>query len=87
MCTAILSVLSLLFALPLVGLVMLEAMASRAAVYTVNTTEDGHAFPGSTTISLRSALDSANDRVGLDLIVVPEGIYTLTVEGRNENKN
>ena len=88
MFTVTLSVRSLLFALGLVGLVLL-ANTSQAEVYPVNTNTDIHVFPGPgvTTISLRSALDSANDRVGLDMIVLPEGTYTLTIPGRGENEN
>ena len=87
MFTTLRPVRSLLFPLTLAGLVLLAATVSQAEVYPVNTTEDRHAFPGSTTISLRSALDSANNRVGLDLIVLPEGTYTLTIAGRGEDEN
>jgi hypothetical protein len=89
MYTATLSVRSLFFVLALAGLALLAANTSQAEGYPVNTKADVHVFPGPgvTTISLRSALDSANDRVGLDMIVLPEGTYTLTIPGSGEDNN
>ena len=78
---ATLSVRSLFFPLALAGLVLL-GVESHAEVYRVNTTADILTLPGSTTISLRSALIEANNIVGPeDSIVLPAGTYTLKIAG------
>ena len=87
MFTVTLSVRSLFFALGLVGLDLLAENISQAEVYRVNTTADIHPFPGSTTISLRSALDSANKLAGEDSISLPAGNYILTIAGSGDDTN
>ena len=88
MFTATLSVRSLLFVLALVALVLLAATTSRAAVYTVTqTTDSNFPNPDPNILSLRLALSSANQHPGLDLIVIPEGTYTLTIAGSGDNTN
>ena len=88
MFTATLSVRSLLFSLALAGLALLPATASPADPYTVNTQDDYLPFlPSDPKISLRSALNSANSNPGPDEIILPAGIYTLTITGSGDDTN
>lgn len=88
MYTVTLSVRSLLFALGLVGLVLMAATTSPAKSYTVTqTTDSNFPNPDPTILSLRLALASANSHDGLDLIVIPEGTYTLTIPGSGDDTN
>ena len=64
----------------------------QAATISVNTTDDS---PSETLCSLRQAIRAANTNqavggctagdIGVDTIVLPTGLYTLTVSGPNEN--
>ena len=91
MFTATLSVRSLFFAFGLVGLGLL-AVESRAETYTVTETADSSwPNPDPSILSLRVALSNANQHPnqlpGLDLIVIPEGTYTLTIPGSGDDNN
>lgn len=88
MYTVTLSVRFLLFPLALVALVLLAATTSRAAVYTVTqTTDSNFPNPDPTILSLRGAVDKANQHPGLDLIIIPEGTYSLTIPGSGDDTN
>lgn len=88
MFTVTLSVRSLFFVLALAGLVLMAATTSPAKSYTVTQTTDSNwPNPDPTILSLRIALSSANSHDGLDLIVIPEGTYTLTIPGSGDDNN
>ena len=67
---------------------------AQAATFTVNTTDDtvdanpgdGIAADTSGYCSLRAAIMEANVLAGMDTIVLPEGVFALTIEGIQEDK-
>jgi CSLREA domain-containing protein len=77
----------------LFGFVVISGNIIRAETFTVNTTDDtidvnpgdGIAADASGKCSLRAAIMEANSLAGMDTIVLPEGIYTLTIEGVQED--
>ncbi len=83
---------SLLLMIVCAGFVPLTASA---AVYVVNTTADtqdvnvadGICADAAGACSLRAAITQSNATAGLDVIMVPAGIYTLTLVAANENAN
>ena len=76
------------------GFILIIGNVAQAATFTVNTTDDTvDANPGdsvaidaSGNCSLRAAIMEANALAGMDIIVLPEGIFTLTIEGTQEDK-
>jgi CSLREA domain-containing protein len=74
-------------------LVLLIGNASWGATFTVNSTVDAaDATPGdgicataTSVCSLRAAVQEANALVGADAIILPAGIYTLTIAGAGED--
>jgi CSLREA domain-containing protein len=80
--------------LGLLGFVLIGGNVAQAATFTVNTTDDTvDVYPGDGVAadadgycSLRAAIMEANALAGRDTIVLPEGIFTLTIEGTQEDK-
>ncbi len=80
--------------LGLLGFVLLSGNAAQSATFTVNTTEDtidanpgdGIAADATGQCSLRAAIMEANALAGRDTIVLPEGIFVLTIEGTQEDR-
>ncbi len=62
-----------------------EASASTPTTLVVTKTEDTNDGACDADCSLREAFIRAYDSAGEEIIVLPEGIYTLTIEGRGEN--
>src|SRR5260370_27673420 len=65
----------------------LEPLEERTllSIYTVNTTKDendANAIPGD--LSLREAIIKANANPGPDTIILPAGIYKLTIPGAGD---
>ena len=85
MLTAILLVRPQPFVLGLVCLILLVTTNSMAKVYDVTETSDWPVpLPG---YSLRQALNAANEDAQVDVINIPEGIYTLNKSGADEDNN
>ena len=85
MLTAILLVRPQPFVLGLVCLILLVTTNSMAKVYDVTETSDWPVpLPG---YSLRQALNAANEDAQVDVINIPEGIYTLYMSGADEDNN
>jgi CSLREA domain-containing protein len=91
----------LLLAGALFGAVLVErevtAVASASAIITVNSTDDT-LVPGDGNCTLREAINNANSNsdttggdcvagAGADTIILPAGIYTLTIAGADEDNN
>lgn len=78
----------------LLGFILIRGNVAQAAIFTVNTTDDtvdanpgdGVAVDTSGYCSLRAAIMEANALAGMDTIVLPEGIFTLTIEGTQEDE-
>ena len=78
----------------LLGFVLIAGNAAQAATFTVNTTEDtvdanpgdGIAADAAGRCSLRAAIMEANALAGQDTIVLPEGIFVMTIEGVQEDR-
>lgn len=78
----------------LLGFLSITGNVARADTFTVNTTDDtvdanpgdGIAFDASGNCSLRAAIMEANALAGEDTIVLPEGIFTLTILGIQEDE-
>ena len=78
----------------LLGFILIRGNVAQAATFTVNTTDDtvdanpgdGIAADASGYCSLRAAIMEANALAGMDTIVLPGGIFTLTIEGIQEDK-
>jgi|GEM_PF-1960932 len=78
----------------LLGFILIRGNVAQAAIFTVNTTDDtvdvnpgdGVAVDASGYCSLRAAIMEANALAGMDTIVLPEGIFTLTIEGTQEDE-
>src|SRR6188768_1032237 len=66
----------------------LEFLEDRAvpATFTVNTTLDD-VTPANGKFSLREAIGKANNLVGADVIVLPAGVFKVTLGGAGENAN
>jgi CSLREA domain-containing protein len=73
------------------------AVAARGAIITVNSTADT-LIPGDGNCTLRKAINNANSNsdttggdcvagAGADTIILPAGIYTLTIAGADEDNN
>ena len=83
MFTVTLSVRSLLLPLASVGLTLLTALES-GAIDVTETSDWPVPLPG---YSLRQALNAANEDAQVDVINIPEGIYTLNKSGADEDNN
>lgn len=69
--------------------------ARPSAVFTVNDTTDAtdanpgdsicETAPGNGVCTLRAAIQETNALPGMDIIILPSGIYTLTIPGANED--
>ncbi len=78
----------------LLGFILIRGNVAQAATFTVNTTDDtvdanpgdGIAADASGYCSLRAAIMEANALAGMDTIVLPGGIFTLTIEGTQEDE-
>jgi len=78
----------------LLGFISIIGDVAQADTFTVNTTDDtvdvnpgdGIAADASGYCSLRAAIMEANALESMDTIVLPEGIFTLTIEGIPEDK-
>lgn len=78
----------------LLGFILIRGNVAQAATFTVNTTDDtvdanpgdGIAANASGYCSLRAAIMEANALAGMDTIVLPGGIFTLTIEGTQEDE-
>lgn len=78
----------------LLGFILIRGNVAQAAIFTVNTTDDtvdanpgdGVAVDASGNCSLRAAIMEANALAGMDTIILPEGIFTLTIEGTQEDE-
>lgn len=79
----------------LLALLIAAAMnASADTIFTVNSTDDaidtapGDGFCATDTAicTLRAAIMEANALPGTDTITLPDGLYTLTLNGKNENQ-
>ena len=70
------------------GRLRLECLEDRAvpATFTVNTTLDD-VIPANGKLSLREAITKANTTAGADVIVVPTGVFKITLVGAGENGN
>lgn len=75
------------------GFILMSGNVAQADTFTVNTTDDtvdvnpgdGLAADASGNCSLRAAIMEANALAGKDTIVLPEGIFTLTIQGTQED--
>jgi CSLREA domain-containing protein len=82
-------IMSLIF----LGFISIAGNVARADTFTVNTTDDtvdvnpgdGIAADASGNCSLRAAIMEANALAGMDTIVLPGGLFTLTIEGIQED--
>lgn len=85
--TRAIPVSSTLLGLSLACGLLLTAVESPANTYTVTTTADfNYGLPGGP-LSLRAALNAANNNPGEDTIVIPAGTFTLTQTGIDEDYN
>src|SRR5262245_63955287 len=64
----------------------LEDRLVPATTFTVNTTLDV-VNPGDGKLSLREAISRANTQAGADTIVVPAGVYKMTLAGTGDDDN
>lgn len=67
-------------------IVLLMASTPHAAVYTVASTEDCN-WPDPDNYCLRTALSAANQHAGTDTILLPQGTYTLSIGGIDDDLN
>ncbi len=79
----------------LIGGAGVFAVPLQAATFTVNSTVDAvdatpgdgvcETTPGGALCTLRAAIQESNARAGADTIILPAGVYTLSIPGGNEN--
>jgi parallel beta-helix repeat protein/predicted outer membrane repeat protein len=66
----------------------LESLEDRAVPATFNVTAFGdNLTPGDGKRTLREAINMANSTAGTDTVVLPAGVFRITIDGRNEDAN